>query len=108
MRRYTRLHPHSAMSEFYWKSRRSITVCSGAWNASVKVIEAMNPTAAAKAVKNSVEQENMRRVHVQDGLVLTRFLRWVKEHAGEKGLDEWTAGEYLDKLRLERKKTAWI
>ena len=44
-----------------------------------KVIEAMNPTAAAKAVKNSVEQENMRRVHVQDGLVLTRFLRWVKE-----------------------------
>ena len=43
----------------------------------MKVIEAMNPTAAAKAVKNSVEQENMRRVHVQDGLVLTRFLRWV-------------------------------
>ena len=72
-------------------------------DASVKVIEAMNPTAAAKAVKNSVEQENMRRVHVQDGLVLTRFLRWVKEHAGEKGLDEWTAGEYLDKLRLEQK-----
>lgn len=73
-------------------------------DASVKVIEAMNPTAAAKAVKNSVEQENMRRVHVQDGLVLTRFLRWVKEHAGEKGLDEWTAGEYLDKLRLKQKK----
>ena len=72
-------------------------------DASVKVIEAMNPTAAAKAVKNPVEQENMRRVHVQDGLVLTRFLRWVKEHAGEKGLDEWTAGEYLDKLRLEQK-----
>ena len=72
-------------------------------DASVKVIEAMHPTAAAKAVKNSVEQENMRRVHVQDGLVLTRFLRWVKEHAGEKGLDEWTAGEYLDKLRLEQK-----
>ncbi len=44
----------------------------------------------------------MRRVHVQDGLVLTRFLRWVKEHAGEK---DWTstAGEYLDKLRLEQK-----
>ena len=72
-------------------------------DASVKVIEAMNPTAAAKAVKNPVEQENMRRVHVQDGLVLTRFLRWMKEHAGEKGLDEWTAGEYLDKLRLEQK-----
>ena len=49
----------------------------------------------------------MRRVHVQDGLVLTRFLRWVKEHAGEKGLDEWTAGEYLDKLRLEQK-NCWI
>ena len=72
-------------------------------DASVKVIEAMNPTAAAKAVKNPVEQENMRRVHVQDGLVLTRFLRWVKEHAGEKEMDEWTAGEYLDKLRLEQK-----
>ena len=27
----------------------------------------------------------------------------MKEHAGEKGLDEWTAGEYLDKLRLEQK-----
>ena len=71
-------------------------------DASVKVIEAMNPTAAAKAVKNPVEQENMRRVHVQDGLVLTRFLHWMKEHAGEEGLNEWTAGEYLDKLRLEQ------
>ena len=44
---------------------------------------------SGQAVKNSVEQENMRRVHVQDGLVLTRFLRWVKEHAGEK---DWTSG----------------
>ena len=75
-------------------------------DASVKVIEAMNPTAAAKAVKNSVEQENMRRVHVQDGLVLTRFLRWVKEHAGER-TGRVDRREYLDKLRLEQK-TAWI
>ncbi len=71
-------------------------------DSSVKIVEAVNPTALSKAVKNPVEQDNMRAVHVQDGVVLTRFLHWMKEHAGEEGLDEFSAGKRLDEMRLEQ------
>lgn len=71
-------------------------------DSSVNIIEEMNPTSSAKAVKNPTEQDNMRRVHIQDGVVLTRFLHWMKCHAGEEGLDEWNAGERLDQMRLEQ------
>ncbi len=72
-------------------------------DSSVKIVETINPTALLKAVKNPVEQANMRSAHVQDGLVLTRFLHWMKKHAGQDGLDEWSAAKKLDSMRLEQK-----
>lgn len=71
-------------------------------DSSVAIVDAMNPTAVSKAIKNSVEQENMRLAHIQDGVVLTRFLHWMKKHAGEDELDEWTAAQKLDQMRLEQ------
>lgn len=50
-------------------------------DASNRVVEAMNPTSLMKAVKNPVEMENLRKVHLKDGVALTKFLYWMKKNA---------------------------
>ena len=53
-----------------------------------------------KAVKNPVELENERRVHLADGVAVTRFMHWVKEAVKTQRLTEVEAGAKLDALRL--------
>lgn len=68
----------------------------------VTVLDAMNPTALAKAVKNPVEIENMKNVHVKDGVVMVRFMYWLKQNIGTLEMDEMSASDYLDQLRREQ------
>ena len=51
----------------------------GAVAEGVKLLDKPNPSTLAKATKNPVEMENERRAHIQDGVAVTRLLRWLRE-----------------------------
>ena len=51
----------------------------GAVAEGVKLIDKPNPSTLAKATKNPVEMENERRAHIQDGVAVTRLIRWLRE-----------------------------
>lgn len=69
----------------------------------LKVVDKTNPTVYMKAVKNEKEIANLKAVHIEDGLAVTRFIYWIKKQAaaGEKIYTEAEAAEYLDGLRTE-------
>ncbi|MCI8401478.1 MAG: aminopeptidase P family protein [Lachnospiraceae bacterium] len=59
----------------------------------VTVIDETNPTQLMKAVKNPVEVANIRKVHVKDGVAVTRFMYWLKQRvraAKEAGVRQIT------------------
>ena len=64
-----------------------------------EVVETTLPIGLWKAVKNPVEIEGMREAHLEDGLVMERFLYWIEAHAGE--VNEWEAACELGRLRAE-------
>ena len=65
----------------------------------VPVKDRPNPTELRRGVKNPTEQENFRRAHLSDGIALTRFMYWLKTHAGDPGLTELSAAAHLEELR---------
>ncbi|MCC8025905.1 MAG: aminopeptidase P family protein [Clostridium sp.] len=67
-----------------------------------KIINRMNPTALMKAVKNSTEIENEKRAHIKDGVAVTKFIYWLKKNIGKIPMDELSAADYLEKLRMEQ------
>lgn len=71
-------------------------------DASNKIIDQMNPTALAKAVKNPVEIENERRAHIKDGVAMTKFMYWLKKNIGSIPMTEISVSEYLEELRKEQ------
>lgn len=70
-------------------------------SAKAEGVDAPNPTESLKAVKNAAEIENMRKVYLQDNLVVTRFIYWLKRNAGKVPLNEYTAAMKLDDMRRE-------
>ena len=58
-----------------------------------------NPTTLMKAVKNSTEQENLRKVHLMDGVAVTKFMYWLKTNVGKVPMTEVSASDYLESLR---------
>lgn len=65
------------------------------------ILDRENPTAILKAIKNSVELENLRKYYLLDSVVLTKFLFWMKKNAGKQPMDEYSAATKLDKMRSE-------
>ena len=61
-----------------------------------------NPSVLLNSVKNEVECANLTAAHETDGLVMCRFIYWIKKKIKEgAAVTEWEAAEYLDKMRLE-------
>jgi Xaa-Pro aminopeptidase len=58
-----------------------------------------DPCQLAKACKNSVEIEGMRKAHVRDGVAMAKFLCWLAEEAPKGGLDEIRAAQELESIR---------
>ena len=66
------------------------------------IVEWDSPVALRKAVKNKVEIEGMREIHVEDGLAMERFLYWLKKAVGGGGVvTEWDAARRLGEFRAE-------
>lgn len=87
----------------------SVLLCRGRVNCRVEkelagdvtVIDKPNPTELMKAVKKPVEMENLRKAHLKDGVAVARFMYWLKTNIGKIPMTEWSATEYIDKLRQE-------
>lgn len=62
-----------------------------------------SPVIALKAVKNTVEQENIRKAHEKDGVALCRFICWLKDHVGKETVTECSAAAQLEHFRQEEK-----
>lgn len=69
---------------------------------SVRTIDKLNPTVLAKAVKNPAEIENMKKAHLKDGIVMTRFICWLKENIGKIPMSELSLQRKLDQMRMEQ------
>lgn len=65
----------------------------------VEIVDEINPTTLAKAIKNSVEIENLRKSHIKDGVAFTKFMYWLKTNIGKIKITEVTASDYLEKCR---------
>lgn len=66
-----------------------------------ELVNLENPTTLLKAVKTPVELENMRTYYLLDSVVLTKFLFWMKNHAGKEPIDEFSAAKRIDAMRAE-------
>lgn len=67
-----------------------------------RIIDYMNPTAMAKAIKNPVEVENERRSHIKDGVAVTKFIFWLKKNIGKIRMTEASVSDYLEELRHQQ------
>ena len=65
------------------------------------IVDRANPTTLMKAVKNSTEQENLRKAHLMDGVAVTKFMYWLKTNVGKVPMTEVSASDYLESLRAE-------
>lgn len=55
-----------------------------------------------KAVKNSVELENIRRSLVMDGVAMCEFLHWIENRVGKETITELTIADKLVELRKKQ------
>ena len=67
-----------------------------------RVIDKMNPTVLAKAMKNPTEIENMKEAHRKDGVAMTKFIYWLKHNIGKVPMTEVSVSDYLEQLRKEQ------
>ena len=72
--------------------------------ASIKcgIHSAPSPIQARKAVKNALEIENMKEIHLKDGVAVENFLYWL-ETSLENGIEisEWKAAKKLGEFRAQ-------
>ena len=107
------LHPYAEVGDYIksFKSKGKILIDSGSLNYETgkaitdsfgkdNIVEGSSPVELAKAVKNDVEIEGFRKAYIQDGIVQTRFFKWLEEQmtSGNR-ITEWDASEKLHELR---------
>ena len=61
------------------------------------------PTTVRKAVKNAVEIKNIKKAHVEDGVAMLKFMRYLKENAGKEEMSEISLADKLEGFRKESK-----
>lgn len=63
-----------------------------------------NPSTFLKAIKTTAECENLKVAHEIDGLIMCKFIYWIKKQIKEGALvTECDAADYLDRLRLNHR-----
>jgi Xaa-Pro aminopeptidase len=67
----------------------------------IRIIEDVTIPTLLKAVKNSVEINNIGKAMIKDGVALTKFFYWLEQNAGSDTLSELSIGGKLNSLRSE-------
>ena len=70
-------------------------------NIEAPIVEAQDPVVLMKAVKNPVELEHTKEAHLKDGVAVTEFMYWLKNHP--EGQTEVSAADYLRSRRQAQK-----
>ncbi len=68
----------------------------------IEKIEKRNPEILFKAIKNSVEIENIRKAQIKDSVAHVKFMKWLKENVENISITEISASEKLDEFRKEQ------
>ncbi len=68
-----------------------------------KVIKTLDPIYKLKSIKNSVEINNTKNIHIDDGVAITKFLYWIK-YKNKKKITEIGAEKKLEKFRKKNSK----
>ena len=67
-----------------------------------EIIRGENPSTYMKSIKNDVELENLRRVHVKDGVAVARLMYWLKQNVGKIPMTEISVSDKLLDFRKEQ------
>ena len=62
-----------------------------------------SPITLMKAIKNNTEIKNIKIAHERDGLIMTKFMLYLKRNFGKENLTEISVSDYLEKLRSSNK-----
>lgn len=84
------------------RKKVSYRICEGIHESCTVIPAEMNPCAVAKAVKNETEIENMRRVHIKDGVAVTRFMYWLKKNIGHCEMTEMSISRKIAEFRQQQ------
>lgn len=68
----------------------------------ISIVDQTDPETPLKSVKNPVEQENLVKAHVKDGVAVVKFLYWLKQNIGRIPMTEMSAAAFLNKKRAEQ------
>lgn len=73
-----------------------------ALHSNVNIIQGVGIVTEMKAVKNSVEIENIKNAFIKDGVALVQFLNWVETGVPTGNVTEMTASDKLLSFRKEK------
>ena len=68
-----------------------------------KIIEKIDPIYFFKSIKNNTEIKNIKKIHMIDGIALTKFLFWLKKNFKRKKITEISAQKKLEDFRKMNK-----
>ena len=71
-------------------------------NASVKVVEAVNPSTFFKSRKSALDAAHVREAMLQDGAAMCEFYAWFEHALGRETITELTIDEHLSAARARR------
>lgn len=69
------------------------------WFDQFNVIDAKDPCTHPKSIKTTSEQDAIRKAHIQDGVAMVKFLKWIEETDEE--LTELSVEQKLESFRRE-------
>ena len=67
-----------------------------------EIVDEGFPLEIWKAVKNPVQMNHIRRVHVGDGVAQTKLIYWLKKNVGKKEISEWDVAKQLYLYRSQQ------
>lgn len=65
----------------------------------VKLVTGNNLTLLPKCIKNATEVENERKVHIRDGVAVTKLIYWLKKNVGKMEMTELSVADKFEELR---------
>ena len=65
------------------------------------IINSMNPSTYLKAHKNETEIVNTKKIHIQDGVAIVKFMYWLKNNYKKENITEFSAEQKINSLRKE-------
>ena len=65
------------------------------------LINSMNPSTYLKAHKNKTEIANTKKIHIQDGVAIVKFMYWLKNNYKKENITEFSAEQKINSLRKE-------